>query len=153
MLDTFYKSNKPMYNGKIKSKVGDSVSVEGITYYCTYHVVFCTKYKKEVLVGSISERLVELTTSKVLELGASVKSIEICPTHVDMIIECNTQFGIHRVIKHVKAYTYKFLCSEYKELSSKLPSLWTNTYYVETIGSIDYVKTRSFIKNEKGRGD
>ncbi|GAJ40745.1 putative transposase [Parageobacillus caldoxylosilyticus NBRC 107762] len=68
--------------------------------------------------------------------------MEIMPDHVHLLIQCDPQFDIHRVIKHLKGYASRILRQEFPHLKSRLPSLWTNSYFVATVGtvSLDVVK-------------
>jgi len=92
-------------------------------YDCKYHVVFYPKYRKKVLVPPVSERLKELFKSKAKELQAEIAEMEIMPDHVHLLIQCDPQFGIHRVVKHLKGYTSRILRQEFPHLKSRLPSM------------------------------
>uniref|UniRef100_UPI002157FA2F IS200/IS605 family transposase n=1 Tax=Brevibacillus laterosporus TaxID=1465 RepID=UPI002157FA2F len=64
---------------------------------CKYHVVFCPKYRKKVLIEPVDVRLKELFLEKAQELRAEVVEMEIMPDHVHLLITCDPQFGIHRI--------------------------------------------------------
>ena len=55
------------------------------------------------------------------------------PDHVHLLIEVDPQFGVHKVIKRIKGRTSKILRKEFKELTTKLPTLWTNSYFISTV--------------------
>ena len=103
-----------------------------IVFDCKYHVVFCPKYRKKVLKEPIDIRLKELFLEKAMELRAEIVEMEIMPDHVHLLIKCDPQFGIHRVVKHLKGYTSRVLRMEFRHLKSRLPSLWTNACFVHS---------------------
>jgi len=107
-------------------------SNHNIVFDCKYHVVFCPKYRKKVLKEPIDIRLKELFLEKAMELRAEIVEMEIMPDHVHLLIKCDPQFGIHRVVKHLKAYTSRVLRMEFRHLKSRLPSLWTNACFVHS---------------------
>ncbi|MDQ8734904.1 IS200/IS605 family transposase, partial [Paenibacillus sp. LHD-38] len=72
---------------------------------CKYHVVFCPKYRRKVLTPPIDARLKERFQLKSEELRAEIVEMEIMPDHVHLLIKCDPQFGIHRVVKHLKGFT------------------------------------------------
>ncbi|MDQ8738225.1 IS200/IS605 family transposase, partial [Paenibacillus sp. LHD-38] len=74
------------------------------TFDCKYHVVFCPKYRRKVLIPPIDVRLNELFQLKPEELRAEIVEMEIMPDHVHLLIKCDPQFGIHRVVKHLKGF-------------------------------------------------
>ena len=70
-----------------------------ITFDCKYHVVFCPKYRRKVLVDGVDTRLKELLSTKAHELQTDLMEMEVMPDHVHLLVHCDPQCGIHRVIK------------------------------------------------------
>ncbi|MDQ0195331.1 IS200/IS605 family transposase [Paenibacillus wynnii] len=124
-------------------------SNHNITFDCKYHVVFCPKYRRKVLQPPIDLRLKELFRAKADELQAEIVEMEIMPDHVHLLIQCDPQFGIHRIVKHLKGYTSRILRQEFKQLTSRLPSLWTNSYFVATVGSVSLDIVKKYIEDQK----
>lgn len=75
--------------------------------------------------------------------------MEIMPDHVHLLMEVAPQFGIHKVVKSLKGYTSKVLRSEYPSLKTRMPSLWTNRYFVSTIGGTLLDVIKQYIENQK----
>ncbi|WP_429823365.1 IS200/IS605 family transposase [Brevibacillus laterosporus] len=128
-------------------------SNNNIVFDCKYHVVFCPKYRKKVLIEPVDVRLKELFLEKAQELRAELVEIEIMPDHVHLLITCDPQFGIHRIVKHFKGYTSRVLRMEFRHLKSRLPSLWTNSYFVATVGTVQLDMIKKYIESQKERSD
>ncbi|WP_157775854.1 IS200/IS605 family transposase [Brevibacillus laterosporus] len=128
-------------------------SNHNIVFDCKYHVVFCPKYRKKVLIEPVDVRLKELFLEKAQELRAEVVEMEIMPDHVHLLITCDPQFGIHRIVKHLKGYTSRVLRMEFRHLKSRLPSLWTNSYFVATVGTVQLDVIKQYIESQKERSD
>jgi putative transposase len=126
-------------------------SKNNVVFDCKYHVVFCPKYRKKVLTDPVDLRLKDLFLEKAKELHTEIVEMEIMPDHVHLLIKCDSQFGIHRVVKHLKGYTSRILRSEYHHLSSRLPSLWTNSYFVATVGTVQLDVIKQYIESQKER--
>ena len=107
-------------------------SNNNVVYSSKYHVVWCPKYRRKVLVDAIAKRLFELVHKTALRYRAEVIALEIMPDHVHLLVEVDPQFGIHRLVKYIKGVTSHDLRKEFPSLSSRLPSLWTNSYFVST---------------------
>ena len=75
--------------------------------------------------------------------------MEIMPDHVHILMEVAPQFGIHKAVKSLKGYTSKVLRSEYPSLKTKIPSLWTNSYFVSTVGGAPLDVIKQYIENQK----
>ena len=115
-------------------------SNRNVVYSCKYHVVWCPKYRRKVLTNGIDERLKELILSICMEIK---------PDHVHLLLEVDPQFGIHKAIKRIKGRTSHILREEYPELKTKLPSLWTNSYFVSTVGGAPLSVIKQYIENQK----
>jgi putative transposase len=123
-------------------------SNNNVVFDCKYHVIFCPKYRKKVLVGSIEEDLKRLLHEKAEALRVEIIEMEVMPDHVHLCLSCDPQFGIHRVVKHLKGYTSHALRKTHPVLL-KMPSLWTNSYFVATVGSAPLAVLKQYIQNQK----
>ena len=123
-MNTVYKSNS------------------NIVYSCKYHVVWCPKYRRKILTNGIDTRLKELLFEYAANISVDIMEMEIMPDHVHILMEVEPQFGIHKAVKSLKGYTSKILRDEYPSLKTRMPSLWTNSYFVSTVGgaTLDVIK-------------
>ena len=130
-MNTVYKSNS------------------NIVYSCKYHVVFCPKYRRSVLINGVDVRLKELIQQTCEQLNVEIIEMEIMPDHVHILMEVEPQFGIHKAVKSLKGYTSKILRDEYPSLKTRMPSLWTNSYFVSTVGGAPLDVIKQYIENQK----
>lgn len=133
-----------MYNICMKYK-----SNHNIVYSCKYHVVWCHKYRRKVLVSGIETRLKELIQEACAEINVDIIEMEIMPDHVHLLVEVNPQYGIHRAVKLIKSKTSRILRQEFSELKTRLPTLWTNSYFVSTVGGAPLSIIKQYIENQK----
>jgi putative transposase len=124
-------------------------SNNNIVYSCKYHIVWCPKYRRKVLRDKIDERLKELITQKSSELKADIIEMEIMPDHVHLLVEVDPQFGVHKYVKQIKGYTSYIMRKEFVELTTKLPTLWTNSYFISTVGGAPLNVIKQYIENQK----
>lgn len=124
-------------------------SNHNIVYSCKYHVVFCPKYRRKVLVGGVETRLKELVTNICNELNVDLLEMEVMPDHIHLLLEVDPQFGIHKTVKTIKGRTSHILRTEYKHLTTKLPTLWTNSYFVSTVGGAPLSIIKQYIESQK----
>ena len=75
--------------------------------------------------------------------------MEIMPDHVHLILEVDPQFGIHRAVKHIKGVSSFYLRNEFRHLTSKLPTLWTNSYFVSTVGGAPLEVIKKYVEDQK----
>ena len=120
-----------------------------IVYSCKYHVVFCPKYRRKVLVDGIDIRLKEIIQQVADELECEVIELEIMPDHVHMLCEVDPQFGAHKFVKRVKGLSSFLLRKQFPTLKSRLPTLWTHSYFISTVGGAPLAVIKQYIENQK----
>jgi putative transposase len=105
-----------------------------VVFSCKYHVVWCPKYRRPVLVRGVDVRLKKIIREVVSERRAEIIEMEIMPDHVHLLIEVDPQYGIHRLVRQMKGRSSRLLRQEFPWLRSRLPTLWTNSHFVSTVG-------------------
>ena len=124
-------------------------SNNNIVYSCKYHVVWCPKYRRKVLVRDVERRLKELIIQICAERQIEIIEMEIMPDHVHLLCEVDPQYGIHKAIREIKGTTSRILRQEFKHLTTKLPTLWTNSYFVSTVGGAPLEVIKQYVENQK----
>ena len=109
-------------------------SNRNVYFSCKYHVVWCPKYRRKVLVNGVAEQLTTIIGEVCQEHQAEVLRVEIMPDHVHMLVEVNPQFGIHRLVRLMKGRSSRLLRQAFPSLTTRMPTLWTNSYFVSTVG-------------------
>jgi putative transposase len=102
-----------------------------------------------VLVGAIAERLKELIEIRCSEINAEILEMEIMPDHVHLLIEVDPQFGINQAIRSIKGFSSHSLRNEFPTLKTRLPTLWTNSYFVSTVGGAPLEVIKQYIQNQE----
>ena len=120
-----------------------------VVYACKYHVVWCPKYRRKVLVDGVDSRLKELITEICREHGFDLIELEVMADHVHLLIDVNPQYGIHKAVKLLKGITSRRLRQEFQWLNSRLPSLWTSSYFVSTVGGAPLAVIKRYIQAQK----
>ncbi len=124
-------------------------SNHNVVYSCKYHVVWCPKYRRSVLINGVDVRLKKLIIETCKLLSVELIEMEVMPDHVHLLLEVDPQFGIHKAIKRIKGYSSKVLRSEFPWLRSRLPTLWSNSYFVSTVGDLSLSAIKQYIENQK----
>lgn len=107
------------------------------------------KYRRKVLTNGVDVRLKELLQEYATNMSVDIQEMEIMPDHVHILMEVDPQFGIHKAVKSLKGYTSKVLRQEFPYLRTKMPTLWTNSYFVSTVGGAPLEVIKQYIENQK----
>jgi putative transposase len=124
-------------------------SNRNIVYNCQYHVIWCVKYRRKVLEGLVDVRLKQVLLEVALDVHSEIEEMETDKDHVHLLISCDPQFGIHQVVKRMKGRSSRVLRSEFAHVKSRLPSLWTNSYFVATVGGAPISVIKQYIKDQQ----
>ena len=122
-----------------------------IAFQCAYHVVWCPKYRRRVIGGRMEQRLKEIIAEVIAERGAWLVELETMPDHVHLLVEVDPQFGVHKLVKAIKGRSSRLLREEFPWLKSRLPSLWTNSYFVATVGGASLSVIKRYVETQKDR--
>jgi len=123
----------------------------GGVYHIRYHFVWCPKYRRPILVDDIVSCLEKLIHEKVKELGGSVIALEIQPDHVHLLVVVPPKLSPAQIAYRIKGYTSHVLRRRFPKLKSRLPSLWSRSYYVGTLGEVSEEVVKRYIEAQKGR--
>jgi len=124
-------------------------SSKNVVYSCKYHVVWCPKYRRKVLIEPVSSRLKELMIKKCEEMQVDIIEMEIMPDHVHLLLEVDPQLGVNKAVKGIKGYTSRVLREEFNHLRTKIPTLWTNSYFVSTVGGAPLSIVQQYIESQQ----
>lgn len=127
----------------------DYKSNSNVVYSCKYHVVWCPKYRRKVLVQDVDERLKGVLQEVAAETRSEIIEMEIMPDHVHILVEVDPQFGIHSLVKLMKGRSSRVLRTEFLALRKRLPTLWTNSYFVSTVGGAPLEVIKQYIESQK----
>jgi putative transposase len=126
-------------------------SNSNVVYNCHYHLVWVPKYRRKVLVSPYDSRLKEILCEIVQKWGQECIEVEVMPDHVHLLVGCDPQFGIHRLVRLVKGTSSHQMRQEFPELKKRLPSLWNNSYYCGTTGGVTLEVIKRYVEGQKGK--
>ena len=118
------------------------------TYNVAYYVVFSPKYRYNLLRDSAAERLKTLLLQAASHLGIIIQAMEVMPDHVHLFIIARPTISIPQIVQYLKGYSSYFMRKEFTYLR-RYPSLWTRSYFVETVGHISEKTVVNYIQNQK----
>ena len=110
---------------------------------------FCPKYRKPVLNPPIDAKLKKLIRQVCDETQSALIEMEVVPDHVHLLVGCDPQYGIHRLVKGIKGRSSHVLRQQFRLLRRRIPTLWTNSYFVSSVGGTPLALIKQYIENQK----
>lgn len=126
-------------------------STETLVYSCQYHVIWTTKYRRKLISSDIELDLKKLILEKEKVWEYQIIEMEIMPDHIHLLIDINPQIGINSVIGKIKGYTSNTLRKKYKELRTRVPTLWTRSKFISSVGAVSLEIVKQYIEEQKNK--
>ena len=120
-------------------------------YEIRYHFVWVPKYRRNVLVGDIPQRPTVLLQEKAQEMGGKIIDLAIQPDHGHLFGLFRPTLAPHQNMHGLKGYPAFTLRNEFPHRKSRLPNMWTRSYYVSTAGNVSAQTIQRYIDEQKGR--
>ena len=124
-------------------------SSSGSIFNLGYHIIWCTKYRRKILIEEVETRLKELLIEKAKDLDVKIEKMEVMPDHVHLFVKAKPVDATHFIAGQLKGYSSKILRQEMPKVKSKLPTLWTRSYFIESVGNISEGTIKRYIENQK----
>jgi putative transposase len=116
-----------------------------------YHVVWCPKYRRAVLAGPVAERCRELISEKCAEHGWRIVTLEVMPDHVHLFVKTRPKDSPSYVANQLKGFTSRRLREEFPHLRSRLPTLWSRSFFVASVGAVSAATVQRYIDTQYER--
>jgi putative transposase len=123
----------------------------GAVFSLKYHVVWCPKYRRQVLVPPVDARLKQIIDAVASEHGFTVHTLEVMPDHVHLFVESDPTRSVAEIVNRFKGVSSRLLRQEFRHLRSRLPTLWSRSYYAGTVGHVSDATVRRYIESQKGK--
>ena len=123
----------------------------GAVFSLKYHLVWCPKYRLPVLTDKVRLRLLELLAEKAHELGAEIHTSEVMPDHVHLFIEAGPTYSPAKLAHQIKGYTSRMLRQEFSHLRSRMPTMWSRSYFISSVGAVSEATIKRYIEEQETR--
>ena len=122
----------------------------GAVFNLSYQVIWCPKYRK-VLVGDVEQRLKHILYATAQQYGVLIETMEVMPDHVHLFVSSDPTRCVAEIVNRLKGASSRILRGEFPHLKSRLPTLWSRSYYAGTVGHVSEATVKKYIENQKGR--
>ena len=138
-----------MRSSELPASIKPYKTDHSIVYRCQYHVIWCPKFRRRILVPPIDTRLKELILEKQSAYGYEVLAMEVMPDHGHLLLDVDPRIGIHKIVGQIKGWTSRAIGQEFPFVKRKLPSLWTRSKFMATVGTVSLEVVKQYNANQK----
>ena len=116
-----------------------------------YHLVWCPKYRRPVLTDAVETHLKALLAEKAAAMDVEIEALEVMPDHVHLFVAAPPTNAPQHLANQFKGYSSRVLRQEFPHLRSRLPTLWSRSYYVGSAGQVSEETIKRYIASQKER--
>lgn len=120
---------------------------EHTVHHILYHIIFCPKRRKKVLVGPVRDRLEQITREVAQENGWQIVDLAIQPDHVHLFIQTNPYTLPTSIPRLIKGRSSHLMREEMPHLRH-MPSLWTRSTFYSTAGFVSQDTIQKYIERQ-----
>ena len=123
----------------------------GYVYSLQYHIVWCTKYRKQIFVSGLDEEVKAHLQTTANDLQARILAMEVMPDHIHLLLDCKPQLRPSDAIKILKGNTARWLFMKHPELKNQLwgGHMWNPSYFVATVSERSQEQIKKYISEQK----
>ncbi|EGP5143408.1 IS200/IS605 family transposase [Enterococcus faecium] len=123
----------------------------GYAYSIQYHLVWCVKYRHDILYGHVDIDVKQLLKQIADDNNVKIMEMESVKDHIHLLIECTPQHYIPSIVKAFKGVSARFLFKKHPEIKQRLwcGHLWNPSYFVATVSENTEEQIRKYIQNQK----
>ena len=125
----------------------------GYVYLLQYHIVWCTKYRKQVFQDGLEEEVKAFLKKTAESIDIKIDAMEVMPDHIHLLVRCKPQCRLSDAIKILKGNIARWLFLKHPELKAALwgGHLWNPSYFVVTVSDRNAEQVRDYILEQKKR--
>ena len=121
-------------------------------YLTQYHIIWCPKFRYSVLKKGVDDVLKQILSDVCNRYDYNIKALEIMPDHIHIFVDCPQTVApcdIARILKSISAIELFKIYPQLKRFYAKCGKLWSDGYFVSTVGHISEATVKRYIDEQK----
>jgi putative transposase len=120
-------------------------------YNISYHIVWCPKFRKPILVDKVKEFVEEQLETIAQTKGYKILEARVMPDHIHLFIEADPFDSPTNIVKIFKGVTGLRMSRRFPDIESKLwrGVMWSPSYYVGTVGHVSAERIERYIRSQQ----
>jgi len=120
-------------------------------YNISYHIVWCSKFRKPILVGKVKEFVEEQLETIAQTKGYKILEAKVMPDHIHLFVEADPFDSPTNIVKVFKGVTGLRMSRKFPDLEYKLwrGVMWSPSYYVGTAGNVSADTIERYLREQQ----
>ena len=119
------------------------------------HLVWCTKYRKKLLIGDVGHRLRELIRQICSDVNVEIIGGAVAKDHVHIHVSMPPQLSVSKLVQKIKGKTSYKLQRDFRSLSKEYwgQRMWARGYFACSTGNVSDEMIQEYIQTHKDEDD
>ncbi|WP_435274003.1 IS200/IS605 family transposase [Psychrobium sp. nBUS_13] len=120
-------------------------------YRLMYHFVWIPKYRHKIFSEPFREAMKAIIQKIGYDYDIDIVELEIPPDHIHMVVKSEPKKSPSQIMQVVKSISARELFKLYPEIKKRYfwgGKLWTQSYFVETVGNATEEIIRQYLQNQ-----
>jgi putative transposase len=116
-----------------------------------YHFVWIPKYRHKIFFEPCRSDLKVIIEKIGYDYNIEIVELEIPIDHVHMVVRGEPKISPSEIMRIIKSISAREFFKKYPKIKEKFfwgGKLWTQSYFVETVGKVNEEKIREYVKNQ-----
>jgi len=119
--------------------------------YCLqFHYVACVKYRRQVLIGNIPDRLKAINLDVAKAFGIEIIEQETAIDHIHILFSSKPQIQLSRFVNSLKSVSARLIFREFPEVKKKL---WKGhfrspSYFLASTGQVTLEDLKRYVESQ-----
>jgi len=125
-------------------------------YDLKYHIIWCPKYRYNVMTGEVAERIRELVREICKANYVWMVSGHVRPDHVHILVSIPQNLSVSKFVQYVKGKTGRKILQEFEHPKKRYwgQHFWVRGYFAVTVGDLNEKAAAEYIDSQdKEQGD
>ena len=114
----------------------DNNSLSHTKWNCKYHIIFCPKYRRQVIYGKLRAEIGKILRQLCAYKGVEIIEAEACSDHIHMLVSIPPKISVSSFMGYLKGKSSLMIFDKFANLKYKYGNrrFWCEGYYVDTVG-------------------
>ena len=114
----------------------DNNSLSHTKWNCKYHIIFCPKYRRQVIYGKLRNEIGKILRQLCAYKGVEIIEAEACIDHIHMLVSIPPKISVSSFVGYLKGKSSLMIFDKFANLKYRYGNrrFWCEGYYVDTVG-------------------
>lgn len=151
-MDSINKDFRRNHMKRHIDHIEGAVYERGYVYNFHFHLIWVTKYRNEIFTTpKLVDEMKEILRHIASVSDTTIETMEVMPDHVHLLLSFKPKHAPTDIVKNFKGASARLFFKRHPEIKTRCMwggKLWSNSYYMSTVGNMSREVVERYIQNQ-----